>query len=122
MGEAFKCDRCGNLQSGKPAGTLAFGQMPNQRLSKELCDECEDALDEFVDGASVNPTGDCRTERTAKDLGWDSPQFATVPTTDGGGYLSSAAEIKSFNVSIKKPLAMRRTCLKEQVDMGAKNY
>jgi len=122
MSEAFKCDRCGKLVSGKSNYAILYGEHEGRyqyereplegQAFEDLCEDCHKSLDEFMDGKGQSREVDCRTERTAGYLD---------PAT-GSGTEWDISSIRSAVFTIKKPLHLRRTVLQEQVDMGARNY
>lgn len=122
MTDAYKCNRCGKYSEGKPECLFKFPNPFQQGLTDSdtrtvhLCGECQESLTEFMDGIGIDRTVDCRTERL--DYLYDT-SGSSIPDSESW---SSAFGIKDFDIRIKKPLHMRRTVLKEQVDMGATNY
>jgi hypothetical protein len=57
MGDAFKCDKCGEFQQGSGTniryGVYLTGHFGNSEYDfnyrRELCDECKEKLDDIVD-------------------------------------------------------------------------
>lgn len=107
MSNAYKCDRCGAYYDEETTGeyNITETKMIGAR-EQDLCDECQDDLDEFMDGAEVS-----------------DDTFT--------GYLDPAVSLDTMNFEIPEPKLewhddlpkpRRRTVLQEQVDMGARNY
>jgi len=110
MADAYKCDRCGEYKDGKPECLFEFpnpfraGLTDSDERKMSLCAKCQDALTEFMGGER-------RNEKHAVELFTSKSEF--IPFGD---------RVIDLDFSIKLPRCMRRTDLKRQVDMGAKNY
>lgn len=58
MGEAFQCDRCGDLEAGEPSKLVQSAEDETPTVGMmfdQLCKSCADEHDAFMNGRSILP-------------------------------------------------------------------
>jgi hypothetical protein len=120
MADAYKCDRCGEYKDGKPECLFEFpnpfrqGLTDNDERKMSLCADCQDALTEFMSMSADDDNGlfNVEFEYTGEP----------IAGTTNHEFPSFSDRVRTLEMDIQQPRRMRRTDLKRQVDMGAKNY
>lgn len=130
MSNAYKCFRCGELNEGNPEMLFKFpnpfdqGLVGDDTRNIRLCADCQESLTEFLDGAPTAREVDRRAERLSEPAGYPMIDFELSREVEEHGNtrkIELGDRVHSFSFTIGQE-EDTETVLKEQVELGARNY